>query len=176
MSVWLFLPESVRDATLALLASSGTKRQRHEGVVYWAGLEVGASSVALEAIAPEADTGPGFFRTSVGSNADAIHEVCRWGLVLVAQVHSHPKGWSEHSQGDDEMALKPYPGMISVVVPDYGRGSKDPRDWGGYRWEGQAFQQPDPAGSTPIVVVPTAASLRLPRTRSGWMRRRRGPR
>jgi hypothetical protein len=127
---WLLLPETVRDATLPLLRSFGTRRVPHEGVVYWLGVETSGPVAVLQALAPRATTGPGFIRTTSGANAEVIGVACELGLAIVAQVHSHPRGWAEHSAGDDERALKPYPGSLSVVVPHYARGAADPADWG----------------------------------------------
>jgi len=40
-------------------------------------------------------------------------------LALLVQVHSHPGG-AFHSRRDDLNAASPWPGFISVVVPDHG--------------------------------------------------------
>ena len=45
------------------------------------------------------------------------------GYLLLAQVHSHP-GHAFHSGRDDINAASPWPGFISVVVPDGGRISR----------------------------------------------------
>jgi hypothetical protein len=156
---WVLLPEAVRDATLSLLQTFGTRWSPHEGVVYWVGVETDGPVAVLQALAPRAETGPGFFRTTSAANADAIGAACGLGLAIVAQVHSHPRGWAEHSEGDDERALKPYPGSLSVVVPYYGRGEADTSAWGVYRWTGTAFE-PAPGPASPITVVPTARDLR----------------
>jgi JAB domain-containing protein similar to deubiquitination enzymes len=156
---WLLLPEAVRDATLSLLQSSGTRRVPHEGVVYWLGVETSGPFAVLQALAPRATTGSGFFRTTSGANAEAIGVACELGLAIVAQVHSHPRGWAEHSDGDDERALKPYPGSLSVVIPQYARGAVNPAAWGVYRWNGTEFESPQDLGS-PITIVPTARDLR----------------
>ena len=41
------------------------------------------------------------------------------GLCLLAQVHSHP-GAAFHSSRDDLNAASPWPGFISIVVPNGG--------------------------------------------------------
>jgi proteasome lid subunit RPN8/RPN11 len=40
-------------------------------------------------------------------------------LELVGQIHSHPGSFVDHSDGDDDMALMPYDGFYSLVVPNY---------------------------------------------------------
>ena len=155
----MLLPEAVRDSTLSLLRSFGTRRAPHEGVVYWLGIETPCPVAVIQALAPNATTGPGYFQTTSRANAEAIGAACELGLAIVAQVHSHPRGWAEHSEGDDERALKPYPGSLSVVVPHYGRGRGDPSGWGVYRWNGKVFDRfdgPDEA----IAVVPAGRDLR----------------
>lgn len=47
-------------------------------------------------------------------------ELDRRGLSLLAQVHSHP-GSAFHSSRDDLTAASPWPGFISIVVPNFGR-------------------------------------------------------
>ena len=47
--------------------------------------------------------------------------LARAGLELIGQVHSHPGRFVGHSDGDDERALMPYDGFLSIVVPHYGR-------------------------------------------------------
>jgi proteasome lid subunit RPN8/RPN11 len=48
------------------------------------------------------------------------------GLELLGQVHSHPGSFVDHSEGDDEMALMPYDGFLSIVVPHYARDGMRP--------------------------------------------------
>jgi proteasome lid subunit RPN8/RPN11 len=42
------------------------------------------------------------------------------GLSLLAQIHSHP-GAAFHSSRDDNTAASPWPGFLSIVVPNFGR-------------------------------------------------------
>jgi hypothetical protein len=151
----LLVPEAVIDVTLKLLASFGNGR--HEGVVYWAGQVSRDRTIVLHAIAPDAETGPGFFRTSVEANAAVITQACSLNLELVAQVHSHPRGWVDHSDGDNQMALKPFAGSYSIVVPSYGGGSRHPEAWGVYCWDGHRFLSR--SGDT-IAILPVASDLR----------------
>jgi proteasome lid subunit RPN8/RPN11 len=44
--------------------------------------------------------------------------------VLLAQIHSHP-GSAFHSSTDDMNAASPWPGYISVVVPNFGNIADD---------------------------------------------------
>lgn len=155
----LIVPEALVHATHTLLASFGGGT--HEGVVYWAGHTFGNTWVALEAIAPEAETGRGFFNTSSIANAKAISEACNHGLSLIAQVHSHPGGWVDHSDGDDRGAFKPFPGTYSIVVPSYARSQSEPGQWGVYRWDGHRFSHiATDALQKVLLIIPTSKDLR----------------
>jgi proteasome lid subunit RPN8/RPN11 len=48
------------------------------------------------------------------------------GLELIGQVHSHPGRCVDHSDRDDERALMPYEGFLSIVVPHYARRGMRP--------------------------------------------------
>jgi proteasome lid subunit RPN8/RPN11 len=41
-------------------------------------------------------------------------------LGVLCQVHSHPGNDARHSDGDDELVLLPFEGMLSIVVPRFG--------------------------------------------------------
>jgi hypothetical protein len=51
---------------------------------------------------------------------------------VVAQVHTHPGRWVEHSDLDDRHVLVPVEGFISIVIPDFARGNA-PDGWGVWR-------------------------------------------
>ena len=42
-------------------------------------------------------------------------------LTQIGQVHSHPSSWVGHSHTDDEEAAFKINGLLSLVVPNYGR-------------------------------------------------------
>lgn len=39
--------------------------------------------------------------------------------IEIAQVHSHPSDWVDHSEGDDLWASFKIEGLVSIVVPNY---------------------------------------------------------
>lgn len=49
--------------------------------------------------------------------------------MAIAQVHTHPGPFVDHSPTDDEFVLVPSPGFVSIVVPEFAT-SDDPADWG----------------------------------------------
>lgn len=121
-----WLPAHVLDRTVDLLLQSGTLDDPHEGVVYWAGRRVGGECFVTTCIAPAAETTFGSFETSSQTNARVVMYLANAGLELVGQVHSHPSDLVGHSDGDDERALMPYLGFLSIVVPDYARRGMHP--------------------------------------------------
>ena len=118
-TVWV--SNAVLKQTVEVLQSSGTVSEAHEGVAYWAGRRFSDGSVVTTCIAPEATTTCGSFETSSYTNARVVAYLASADLELLAQVHSHPEFYVGHSCGDDERALMPYEGFLSIVVPHYGQ-------------------------------------------------------
>lgn len=101
---------------------------QHEGIAFLAGFERLGASVFTTAIFPEADHRSGYVRCDELQFAAASAAARSHGLGLLAQVHSHPHGWTEHSPGDDEMVQPAYEGMLSIVVPNYAMTGLQPLD------------------------------------------------
>jgi hypothetical protein len=53
------------------------------------------------------------------------------GVILCGQAHAHPRR-AYHSRADNELAIAPFPGSISLVVPDFARRPSR-RGWRWYR-------------------------------------------
>ena len=112
--------------TVEVLRRRGSDLQEHEGVAYWAGKRLGADCLVTTCVAPAAATTHGSFHTTSEANARVIMYLAKVGLELVAQVHSHPGSFVDHSPGDDERALMPYVGYFSIVVPNYAENGMCP--------------------------------------------------
>lgn len=123
-TVWV--SASLLDRTVDILRQSGDRDQPHEGVAYWAGRRAGDEYFITTCIAPAARTTYGSFETSSHTNAKVIMYLADAGLELLGQVHSHPGALVGHSDGDDERALMPYEGFLSVVAPHYARRGMRP--------------------------------------------------
>jgi hypothetical protein len=121
----LWIPEPVLSETERLLRSYGGAED-HEGIVYWGGIETPAGAVALTALSPTAATTWGSFRTEASANTDLVLTLACHELSLVAQVHSHPGDWVDHSDGDDAGALVRFEGFWSLVVPRFARAGLQP--------------------------------------------------
>jgi len=122
--VWIL--RAVVERTLDVLRASGTVEEAHEGIVYWAGRRLGPEAIVTTCIVPMATTTFGSFRTSSETNAKVVMYLATAGLELLGQVHSHPGKSCDHSEGDDELALMPYEGFVSIVVPHYARCGMEP--------------------------------------------------
>lgn len=91
----------------------------HEGIVYWCGPDAANGTVITTAVAPPAHHREG----GVHCDEDAVAEMMRTArglrVAVRAQVHTHPRSGTIHSDGDDELILMPFEGMLSIVVPHY---------------------------------------------------------
>src|SRR5579872_1959831 len=135
---------------------------RHEGIVYWAGRQCRGDWLVTTCVAPQARTTPGSFRTSTAANAEVVTSINEVGLEIVAQVHSHPGGFTDHSDGDSRGALMPYEGFLSIVVPHYGtRGIWPLSRCGVHRFESGRFRRlsAEEVNNT-FRVIPTSIDLR----------------
>lgn len=121
-----WIPAQLLDRTAQVLRQSGCDGLAHEGIVYWAGRRVVRENLVMTCIAPEARTTYGSFATTSHANARVVMYLADHGLELIAQVHSHPSAFVDHSDGDDERALMPYDGFVSIVVPRYARDGLRP--------------------------------------------------
>ena len=161
-SVWVLTP--VLDQTVEMLRQSGSAGKPHEGVIYWAGRRSGCESFVTTCIAPPARTTRGSFETSSEANAKVIMYLANNDLELIGQVHSHPGSSVGHSSGDEQGALMPYDGFLSVVVPHYARRGMRPLTVCGiHLFEKTRFRRlADCEIESCFHVVPYFADLRNP--------------
>ena len=138
--VWV--SSAVLKQTVDVLQKNGTAAEVHEGVAYWAGRCSSAGPIITTCIAPAAKTTLDSFETSPYTNARVVAYLAGVDLELVGQVHSHPGSFVGHSHGDDERALMPYEGFLSIVVPHYGgRGMMPLTVCGVHVFEGGRFRR-----------------------------------
>jgi hypothetical protein len=93
----------------------------HEGIVFLLGRELGELTFFTSALAPRAEHSRGRVLCEAEAISAAQSAAREAELGLLAQVHTHPGELTEHSEGDDELVLMPFEGMLSLVVPHYGR-------------------------------------------------------
>jgi hypothetical protein len=120
--------ESALDTLDRILPTYRSVDGLHEGIAFLCGVEKGDLTVLLTAIAPEADHGVGHVSCSAKQMAAVSAAARSFGLGVLTQVHSHPSPYTGHSFGDDEMIFMPFEGMLSIVVPSYGRFGVRPLD------------------------------------------------
>lgn len=128
------LPRRLAEEALAHLKYAG--REGLEGVALWAGQRDGHTFRIQRTIIPEQDatrTEQGLLYVVNGAELRRINqELYEGGLMLVAQIHSHPSR-AYHSDTDDAYPIVTVLGGVSVVVPDFGRKGINLTTWEVYR-------------------------------------------
>lgn len=105
------------------------ERSKEEELVFWAGVQLGDKLLICSVVAPKTErTGQSVFISErdfgIASKATRANNVS-----ILAQVHSHPGRFTWHSDGDDNLILFPYDGMLSLVAPNYGHGISSINDF-----------------------------------------------
>jgi hypothetical protein len=113
------IPSQAIDHTERVLRAYGDRRFPHEGFVYWGGTKKYDTSTIELVIAPHLEARFAGVRISAKSNASVVRELSNRSLTEVAQVHTHPTDWVDHSCGDDRLAPFRIGGLISIVVPNF---------------------------------------------------------
>jgi proteasome lid subunit RPN8/RPN11 len=149
-----------RDALLGF-ALAGIGDRGHEGLAFWAGRQHGCQTVYTTVVVPEADHSyHGVFVTEAAFG-QAASEAKRRGVVILAQVHSHPGADARHSDGDDQLIVMPFESMLSVVVPNYGIGWQSMSEARVHQYQkGRWVLCSDPSVHNGIVVAPAAVDTR----------------
>jgi hypothetical protein len=134
----------------------------HEGIVFLLGRQLGELTMLTSALAPRAETTRGSVRCSPEQMAEVIEAAREVGLGVLAQLHSHPAEWTEHSVGDDSMVFMPFEGMLSIVAPWYGRVGLCPlANLGVHQYQdGRWVQAEADSIRERITVVPDGIDLR----------------
>lgn len=127
----LIVATDVAECTRTKLQQSCGTEGRHEGVVLWLGRKSGDDALVLGAYSPRSDHGPQHVHIHESEIGPMNRHARGLGLVLVAQVHSHPGNDTRHSDGDDRLILMPHEGMFSLVVGNYGDGHIVPQNGSG---------------------------------------------
>jgi hypothetical protein len=150
------VPLDLVDRTMGPLIEAG--RKGFEAFVLWGGQlqDPGDRLRFVSAYFPNQTSSSSEEGLLVLVEGDALFRVNRsfyqQGLILAAQVHSHPT-LAYHSDTDDAYPLMTLVGGLSAVVPHFGRGGRDAiDDWAWYRLVGP--RQWDPLGpETTLTLV-----------------------
>ncbi len=114
------IPENILKETEKGLLSFSKGDEHYEGIVYWAGKEERGSLLVSRVVVPRAASTPVSFRVEALENSRIIASLQKEGLILIAQVHTHPSLDVGNRPAEEEMGFFPYEGLFSLVVPGYG--------------------------------------------------------
>lgn len=118
MTLPLVVPTGVVAASLDILKEAG--RERRECVVLWLGRSEATQISVIDAYTPEQIAAEDFFQLPRSSIA-ALFDVLRSrGLMVAAQVHTHPAR-AFHSSADDQWAIVRHVDALSLVLPYFAR-------------------------------------------------------
>jgi hypothetical protein len=115
------IPQQVIRDTERVLMDYANIVPSNEGFVYWGGTKRKEAITVRAVIAPQTESDYGRVTISHRSNFDLVGTLNQHNHIQIAQVHSHPTNWVEHSYGDNEMAAFKIEGLLSIVVPEYGK-------------------------------------------------------
>jgi proteasome lid subunit RPN8/RPN11 len=134
----------------------------HEGIVFLCGRELGDIQLLTTAIAPRCDHGPRHVACDERQIEEVVAVAHAHRLGVLAQVHSHPGPFTEHSEGDDEMVLMPFERMVSIVVPHYAHHRLPPlENLGVHQYQDGRWVTVEPATvAAGIIVIPGDVDLR----------------
>lgn len=112
------VPQPVVKATSDVMGRIG--REQRECYVWWGGW-FSSNGLAQVATAYFPTVQTAFGRVAFGTeDFYRLHEqLRRRDQVLIAELHTHPPGAGGQNEVDAAHAAAPYPGFITVVVPDF---------------------------------------------------------
>jgi proteasome lid subunit RPN8/RPN11 len=145
---------------LQKFALAGIRDGGHEGMVFWAGRAIGDLTLFLQVIVPNAEHSRQRVHASKEAVAAAARIARQQGLGILCQVHSHPGSDTRHSDGDDELILLPFEGMLSIVVPNYGIGLRSIYQCGIHQFQSGSWVLCDASSVRQgIELIPTGVNL-----------------
>jgi hypothetical protein len=132
----------VMEFTTKVLKEYGAGRPAAEGVVYWAGRRDGNHLHICAAVAPAVQASRYGFQTGYKTNGDFVGFLSDNDLQYISQVHSHPSSWVDHSEVDDRETAFRREGLLSIVVPNFGRTGIFPlNQCGVHLYTGERFRR-----------------------------------
>lgn len=130
--------------------------RRLEGVALWAGVLEGDVVSVRETIIPEQKAARLESGLIYAVDGDELHRInvhlYRSGLLLAAQIHSHPTA-AYHSETDDAYPIVTVLGGTSIVVPDFGTGAIDVREWAVYRLYRSGWEPLSPEQANNFISI-----------------------
>lgn len=114
MTIPVVVPAVVLVASLAALQEAG--REGSECVVLWLGKRTADAINVVQVYKPAQVATADMFRIPRESIAALFDVLRRGGLLVAAQVHTHPEE-AFHSAADDRWAIVRHVGALSLVLP-----------------------------------------------------------
>lgn len=145
---------------LQKFALAGIRDGGHEGMAFWGGRSIGAETFFMQVIVPDADHSRQRVHASKEAVAAAARIARKYGLGILCQVHSHPGSDTRHSDGDDDLVLLPFEGMLSIVVSHFGIGLRALDQCSVHQFHEKAWVLCDPVSvRAGITLIPTGVNL-----------------
>jgi hypothetical protein len=95
------------------------------------------------------DLDPRSLTGGIDFHADGYTELARVceerGLVVVADIHTHPSGWTSQSGIDQAHPMIAIRGHVAFIAPHYARGRVQLTDLGAHLYEGDGNWRSTPA-------------------------------
>jgi hypothetical protein len=123
----IILPDTIWDK---MLDEFKWPRKAVERVAYLDGIGQSNLEVVTTLVFPDANLQKQYFSVSAEAMTKCAQHFRANGIYRLAQVHTHPGMWVDHSPHDDEMAYSQHDGAISIVLPQHGRSRPDLIDCG----------------------------------------------
>jgi hypothetical protein len=112
---------AVVEFTVNILREYGARNPSAEGLVYWSGTIRNNKCLVVSAVAPKVQATRHAINTTHESNAMFVEYIREHKLQYISQVHSHPGEWVDHSDVDNTKAAFRSEGLVSIVVPSFGK-------------------------------------------------------
>lgn len=136
-------------------------KRKVERVGYLDGVLLDGGGVATTLVIPNAQLEEGWYDVPTAAMSEAGAHFRTFKLVRLAQVHTHPKVWVEHSKRDKDKAYSQEVGAVSIVVPFNGKHRPEPQDCGVNLRELDGWRLVDAREAESIVrLVPAFRDLR----------------
>jgi hypothetical protein len=116
--------------------------RRESGVMWYGTKDASGDGTVCYVVAPRQQMRWGNYRVSAEALAEVVHRLPE-GWKPLAQAHTHPGEWAEHSSYDDAMVSSHR--ILSLVFPSYGRTTRGfLQDVGVHEWQNGYWHRLDP--------------------------------
>ncbi|MDH5691227.1 MAG: Mov34/MPN/PAD-1 family protein [Candidatus Bathyarchaeota archaeon] len=121
----VYVPRPIIKKTTKYLRRYG--KQHYEGLLFWSGIQTASGDAFVTTcIYPRITScSAGHARMDAIPGAEVVSETRRRGLIVLAQIHSHP-GSAFHSGTDNCYPFVFSEGFFSIVVPYFGKKGMEP--------------------------------------------------